>query len=103
MHYNNFKALRAGRRAVSLAQRRRLRSVSLSLFYKIDRSTQKLTTGRIHSFDIRHSIFDILFFLYPSFDPPAAEYSLFAFLEYLFRLNWLLFRPAAALTPEHCW
>jgi hypothetical protein len=26
-----------------------------------------------------------------------------SFLEYLFRLNWLLFRPAAALTPEHCW
>ena len=25
----------------------------LSLFYKIDRSAQKLTTGRIHSFDIR--------------------------------------------------
>jgi hypothetical protein len=32
---------------------------SLSLFYKIDRSTQKLTTSRIHSFDIRPSIFDI--------------------------------------------
>ena len=28
---------------------------SLSLFYKIDRSTKRLTTGRIHSFDIRHS------------------------------------------------
>jgi hypothetical protein len=26
------------------------------------RSTQKLTTGRIHSFDIRHSLFDIRFF-----------------------------------------
>jgi hypothetical protein len=25
----------------------------LSLFYKIDRSTQKLTASRIHSFDIR--------------------------------------------------
>jgi hypothetical protein len=30
-------------------------------FYKTDRSTQKLTTGRIHPFDIRHSIFDIRF------------------------------------------
>ena len=35
---------------------------TLYLFYKIDRSTQKLTTGRIHSFDIRHSLFDIRFF-----------------------------------------
>jgi hypothetical protein len=35
---------------------------SLSHFFKIDRSTQKLTTGRIHSFDIRHSSFDIRFF-----------------------------------------
>jgi len=43
----------------------------LSLFYKIDRSTQsldpealegKLTTGRIHSFDILYSLFDIRFF-----------------------------------------
>jgi hypothetical protein len=33
-----------------------------TFFYKIDRSTQKLTTGRIHSFDIHYSIFDILFF-----------------------------------------
>ena len=31
------------------------------IFFKIDRSTQKLTTGRIHYFDIRHSIFDIRF------------------------------------------
>ncbi|CAB1076931.1 hypothetical protein D1AOALGA4SA_4728 [Olavius algarvensis Delta 1 endosymbiont] len=31
-------------------------------FFKIDRSTQKLTTGRIHSFDIRHSLIDIRFF-----------------------------------------
>jgi len=33
-----------------------------SFFYKIDRSTQKLTTGRIHYFDIRYSLFDIRFF-----------------------------------------
>jgi hypothetical protein len=33
-----------------------------SFFYKIDRSTQKLTTGRIHYFDIHYSIFDIRFF-----------------------------------------
>jgi len=33
----------------------------LSLFNKIDRSTQKLTTSRIQSFDIRHSLFDIRF------------------------------------------
>jgi hypothetical protein len=31
-------------------------------FFKIDRSTQKLTTGRIHPFDIQHSLFDIRFF-----------------------------------------
>jgi hypothetical protein len=40
----------------------------LSLFFKIDRSTQsldsealegKLTTGRIHSFDIRYPLFDL--------------------------------------------
>ena len=36
-----------------------LRSIN---FYKIDRSTQKLTTGSIHYFDIRYSIFDILRF-----------------------------------------
>ena len=29
----------------------------LSLFYKTDRSTQKLTTGRIPYFEIRYSIF----------------------------------------------
>ena len=41
---------------------------TLGLFYKIDRSTQsldsealegKLTTGRIHSFDIRRSMLDV--------------------------------------------
>jgi hypothetical protein len=31
----------------------------LNLFYKIDRSTQRLSTGRIYSFDIRNSIFII--------------------------------------------
>jgi len=36
-------------------------------FYKIDRSTQKLTTGRIHPFDIRHSIFIIRYSLFQSF------------------------------------
>jgi hypothetical protein len=33
-----------------------------SVFFKIDRSTQKLTTGRIPYFDIRYSLFDIRFF-----------------------------------------
>ena len=28
-----------------------------SVFFMIDRSTQKLTTGRIHYFDIRYSLF----------------------------------------------
>jgi hypothetical protein len=37
----------------------------------IDRSTQKLTTGRIHYFDIRHSLFD-------TYSPPEED-SLFAF------------------------
>ncbi len=36
----------------------------LSLFYKIDRSAQKLTAGRIHSFDIRRSTFVIRFSLF---------------------------------------
>jgi hypothetical protein len=30
-----------------------------SVFFKIDRSTQRLTAGRIHYFDIRHSLFDL--------------------------------------------
>ena len=51
-------------------------------FFKIDHSTQKLTTGRIHYFDIRHSLFDI------------------RFSEFLFRLDWPLFRLSAGLTPE---
>jgi hypothetical protein len=33
----------------------------------------------------------------PYFD---IQYSIFAFSEFLFRLNWPLFRSAAALTPE---
>jgi hypothetical protein len=41
-----------------------------SVLFKIDRSTQKLTTGRIPYFDIR--------------------YSLFAFSKFLFRSNWSL-------------
>jgi hypothetical protein len=49
------------------AEFRRMESLR-SVFFKIDRSTQKLTTGRstkgltrarIHYFDIRHSLFDI--------------------------------------------
>ena len=77
----------------SLAQRRRLRRVSLCLF-KIDRSTKdsrqavrqkklttgrstkkahdrpfdkRLTTGRIPYFDIRYSLFDIRYSLFQSF------------------------------------
>ena len=61
------------RRVVWLAQRRHLRCVLLSSFYKKNRSTQsldpetlegKLTTSRIHSFDIRHSTFDIRYSLF---------------------------------------
>ncbi|CAB1078539.1 hypothetical protein D1AOALGA4SA_6276 [Olavius algarvensis Delta 1 endosymbiont] len=37
-------------------------------YFKIDRSTQKLTAGRIHSFDIRHLLFDIRFFKVSLFD-----------------------------------
>jgi len=36
--------------------------IALLSLFKIDRSTQKLTAGRIHYFDIRHSFFDIRFF-----------------------------------------
>jgi hypothetical protein len=43
------------------AECRRMESLS-SVFFKIDRSTQKLTTGKIPYFDIRHSLFDIRFF-----------------------------------------
>jgi hypothetical protein len=37
-----------------------------SVFYKIDRSTQKLTTGGIHysMFDVGRSMFDVHFFLF---------------------------------------
>ena len=49
-----------------------------SVFFKIDRSTQKLTTGKIPYFDIRHSLFDI-------------RYSLFS--EFLFRLDFPLSQP----------
>jgi len=31
-------------------------------FFKINHSTQRLMTGRIHPFDIHYSIFDIRFF-----------------------------------------
>jgi hypothetical protein len=50
-----------------------------SVFYKIDRSTQKLTTGGIHysMFDVGRSMFDVHLFF--------------------FRLDWPLFRPVATL------
>jgi hypothetical protein len=44
---------------------------SLTLFFKIDRSTQKLTTGRIPSFDL--PLEDSLFF--PRMRPSKAEVS----------------------------
>ena len=44
------------------AEFRRMVSLRSVFFYKIDRSTQKLTTGRMPSFDIRYSLFDIRFF-----------------------------------------
>ena len=56
------------------AERRRIESLR-SVFFKIDRSTQKLTTGRIPYFDIRHSLFDILFFW--TFEP--RTYNLFKY------------------------
>jgi hypothetical protein len=46
-----------------------------SVFFKID---------RIHYFNIRYSLFII-------------RYSIFAFSKFLFRSDWPLFRPAAAL------
>jgi hypothetical protein len=48
-------------RRMSNVECRRAESLR-SVFFKIDRSTQKLTAGRIHYFDIRHSSFDIRFF-----------------------------------------
>ncbi|CAB1085570.1 hypothetical protein D1AOALGA4SA_13057 [Olavius algarvensis Delta 1 endosymbiont] len=38
-----------------------------SVFFIIDRSAKKLTTGRIHYFDIRYSLFDIRYSLFQSF------------------------------------
>jgi hypothetical protein len=46
----------------------------------------KNNNDRIPYFDIHYSLFDI-------------RYSLFAFSKFLSRLNWPLFRPAAALIP----
>ena len=51
---------------LSRVECRRVESLC-SVFFKIDRSTHKLTTGRIHYFDIRHSLFDIRYSLYQSF------------------------------------
>ena len=51
-------------------------------FYKMD---------RIHSFDIRYSLFDIRYSLFYKLRKTGS----------LFRLDWPLFRPAAALKPEH--
>jgi len=71
----------------SLAQRRRSRSasacaacalrVALSFeIHKNDRSTRRLSTGRIPSFDIRHSIFSIRYSLfYPRMRRRKAEVS----------------------------
>jgi hypothetical protein len=56
----------------------------LNLFYKKDRSTLsfdsealagRLTTGRIHSFDIQHSIFNIRFMTEPLNPEPFKPYS----------------------------
>jgi len=59
-----------------------------SFYYKIDRSTQKLTTGRIHYFDTcppeEDSIFIIRHLLFQSF----------------FRFNCSLLRPATTLNLE---
>jgi hypothetical protein len=41
-------------------------------FFKIDRSTQKLTAGRIHYFDIHYSTFDIRFLTVSFSILPAA-------------------------------
>jgi len=44
---------------------------------------------RIPYFDIRYSLFD-------AYSPPEED-SIFAFSGFLFRLDWLLFKPAAEL------
>jgi hypothetical protein len=46
-----------------------------SVFFKIDRSTQKLTTGRIPYFDSRYSLFDIRYSLFQSFFSDQAARS----------------------------
>ena len=57
---SNVECLRVG--SLQASPSATTRQVAQSFFYKIDRSTQKLTTGRIHYFDIRYSLFDIRFF-----------------------------------------
>ena len=77
-------------------------------FFKIDRSTQKLTAGRIPYFDIRparnalklvRGEFNNL--IHNSMITPTQwtmhGRRVFAFFEFLLRLDWPLFRPAAAL------
>jgi hypothetical protein len=79
--------------------------IALLSLFKIDRSTQKLTTGRIHYFDIRHSLFDIRparnalkpvcgkvnHLIYRSMITPTQRTlhgrRVFAFSEFLFRLD----------------
>ena len=76
---------------------------TLGLFYKIDRSTKRLTTGRstkrlttgrIHysMLDVQCSMFDVHFLVNSSCET--------TFPKFHFRLDWSLFRPAAGLTPE---
>jgi hypothetical protein len=52
----------------------------------------KNNNDRIPYFDIRYSLFD-------AYSPPEED-SLFAFSEFLFRFDWPLFRPEAALKPK---
>jgi len=95
-----------------------------SVIIKMDRSTQKLTTGRIHLFDIRPARNALKglsnFFLaldlklndkvnptpyaraggcwaFNAYSPPEADSM---FISFFYRSNWPLFRPEAALKTE---
>jgi hypothetical protein len=75
-------------RRISNIECRRVGSLR-SVFYKIDRSTQKLTTGGIHysTFDVGRSMFD-------AYSPPKED----SLVSFSIRPD--VFLPAAGLKPD---
>jgi hypothetical protein len=54
-------------RRISNNEFRREVSLRSIIFFKNRPFSERLTTGRIHSFDIRHSVFDVRYSLFQSF------------------------------------